>query len=183
MSMLTGPQDIYRNGVMPVHLKIAECIFSVRPILISTVLGSCVSATFFDPKTRTAAMFHAMLPDSRLDRNPTKSCKYVDSAIESIMDRFMHLKIKPGRLVVKLFGGAFTMQPERKSKVRDVVDVGSKNVSMARARLKAHGLEPAGENVLGDRGRKVFFYTATGEVWMKYVRADATDGRMDAFPA
>lgn len=183
MNTFIGPQDIYREGVMPVHLKIAECIFTVKPILISTVLGSCVSATFFDPKSKASAMFHAMLPDSRMDKNPAKSCKYVDSSIESIMDRFIRMGVKPGRLTVKLFGGAFTMQPERKGKVRDVVDVGSKNVSMARARLKAHGLEPAGENVLGDRGRKVFFYTATGEVWMKYVRADATDGRMDAFPA
>lgn len=151
--------------------------------MISTVLGSCVSATFYDPKTSASAMFHAMLPDSNMDRHLTKSCKYVDSAIEGIMDRYLRLKIKPSRLRVKLFGGAFTINPERKGKVREVVDVGAKNVQMARERLTAHGLEILSENVLGERGRKVFFYTATGEAWMKYVKADGTEGRLDAIPA
>lgn len=182
MTKVNGPRDIYSQGHEHVHLKIGECIFTKKPILISTVLGSCVAVTFYDPKSHASAMFHAMLPDSRMEKNPGKSCKYVDTSIDGIMARFARLGIKPGRLVAKLFGGAFTIQPERKVTLRNVVDVGAKNVDMARIKLKEYNLDIASENVLGEHGRKVFFYTGTGEVWMKYVSADSKEGRMDATP-
>jgi len=182
MTKIRGPKDIYSQGGEHVHLKIGECIFTLKPILISTVLGSCVSATFYDPKTHASAMFHAMLPDSSMDRDRGRSCKYVDSSIDGIMARFARVGVKPGRLEVKLFGGGFTIQPERKTALKSVVDVGAKNVDMARVKLEEYRLDVSSENVLGDFGRKVFFYTATGEVWMKFVHADSREGRMDATP-
>jgi chemotaxis protein CheD len=99
------------------------------------------------------------------------------------MRRYRQLEIPRRQITVKLFGGGFTIQPERKRLIRDVVDVGKKNVDMARLKLAEHGLEVVSENVLGERGRKVFFYTGTGEVWMKIVRPENDPGRLAAFPA
>jgi chemotaxis protein CheD len=183
MTQTYGPQELQAQGVASAHLKIGECIFTRKNLLISTVLGSCVAATFYHEKTRTGAMFHAMLPDSRMSRTPTASCKFADTAIDNIMRRYRQLEIPRRQITVKLFGGGFTIQPERKRLIRDVVDVGKKNVDMARLKLAEHGLEVVSENVLGERGRKVFFYTGTGEVWMKIVRPENDPGRLAAFPA
>lgn len=171
-----GPEELVRSGVPVEHLKIGECILSRRPMLVTTVLGSCVSVTFHHPGTRAGAIFHAMLPSRRMDGKPgSMSCKYVDAAVEGVMRRLDALGIPRRELAVKLFGGGFTIQPERKTLVRDVVDVGLKNVEAARAELARLGLRAGCEKVLGDRGRKLFFHTATGEVWLRYVDALGQD--------
>lgn len=176
-----GPEELVRAGMPVEHLKIGECILSRRPVLVATVLGSCVSVTFHHPGTRTGAIFHAMLPSRVTDGKPgSRSCKYVDAAISEIMRRLDALGIPHRELELKLFGGGFTIQPERKVLVRDVVDVGSKNVEAARAELARLGLRAGCERVLGQRGRKLFFSTATGEVWMRHVDATGQDEPYDA---
>lgn len=183
MTTSTPPDELVRGGLPLEHLMIGECILSRRPVLVTTVLGSCVSATFFHEKTRTGAVFHAMLPTSALGRDAdTAPCKYVDTAIAAIMRRLRALGARPADLDVKLFGGGFTIQPERKHLLRSVVDVGDKNVTSARAELARLGLAPSYEGTLGARGRKLFFHTGTGEVWMKYVDDHGRDARMESYP-
>lgn len=167
--MEIGPFDKCGEGVNSVHLKISECIFTKRPMIISTVLGSCVSATFFDSRTRASAMFHALLPDSGMGGGKAGDCKFVNSAIENIVRRYLKLGVEVGRITVNLFGGAFTFKRDCGESARNIVDVGIRNVEIAKARLKDFGFKITLENVLGDRGRKLYFHTGAGQVWMKYV--------------
>ncbi len=174
------PEDLVRAGLPVEHLKIGECVLSRRPVLVTTVLGSCVTATFHHPGTGTGAAFHAMLPTRDMGREPgSLSCKYVDGAIEAVMRRMDALGVPRGELVTMLFGGGFTIQPERKLLVRDVVDVGRKNVEAARRCLALLGLSPRVERVLGSRGRKLFFHTATGAVWLRHVDASGREEPYD----
>jgi chemotaxis protein CheD len=167
------PQDLLRAGIPLAHLKIGECIVSARPLLVSTVLGSCVSVCFHHPSTQVGAIFHAMLPNIAMAQDRRPNCKFVDSAMEQVMARLARLGIPRIELECKLFGGAFTIQPERKEHVRQVVDVGSKNVDVAKAALAGLGLGILREDVLGSYGRKLFFATHTGEVWMRPVSCSA----------
>ena len=167
------PQDLLREGIPLAHLKIGECIVSTRPLLVSTVLGSCVSVCFHHPATRTGAIFHAMLPNQAMSRETQPSCKFVDSAMELILARLARLGVPRTEMECKLFGGGFTIQPDRKEHLRHVVDVGSKNVEAARQALSGLGLKVLGEDVLGRFGRKLFFATHTGEVWMRPVSCSA----------
>lgn len=170
---MATPQDLLRAGIPLAHLKIGECIVSSRPLLVSTVLGSCVSVCFHHPATRTGAIFHAMLPTQAMSRETQPSCKFVDSAMELILARLGRLGIPQYEMECKLFGGAFTIQPERKDSVRNVVDVGRKNVDVAKAALADLGLRVLCEDALGRFGRKLFFATHTGEVWMRPVSCSA----------
>ncbi len=170
----TGPEDLVRAGVPVEHLQIGECILSRRPVLVTTVLGSCVAVTFHHAPTGTGAICHAMLPGGAGPGSGGMGpCRCVDTAVAAILGRLDALKLSRRELVVKLFGGGFTIQPERKGPLRDIVDVGRKNVEAARRELARHGLTPAGEKVLGDRGRKLFFHTASGEIWLRFVNAPA----------
>jgi len=164
-------QQLIRSGMHVEHLKIGECIFTAAPMLISTVLGSCVSVTMHHARSRMAGMFHAMLPLAAMQggRPEFEPCKFADSAVELLVQRYRNAGVPLRQVEVKLFGGGFTVDPERKGPIRDMVDVGRKNVESARATLARFGLAPQREHVLGDKGRKLYFHTVTGEVWMRSI--------------
>lgn len=151
------------------HLSIGECIFTSKNVFVSTVLGSCVSVTFFHPASNYAGMFHAMLPDGGFSKDKSIPCNFADVAINSILARFKSKGVRVAELEVKLFGGANTFVQNENSKMRDILDVGKKNVESARRSLLEYGLCPKVENVLGAKGRKIIFNTSTGEVWMKFL--------------
>lgn len=164
-----GGVDIYAEGrLRHLHLKIGEGIVALRPALISTVLGSCVAATFFHEESGMAAIFHAMLPTAVGSRDgDTTPCKYVDTAINTLLSRFERERVPLSAIEVKLFGGSYSLNNDDKRATRTLVDVGGRNVEMARERLAARGLDPRSEHVMGDRGRKLVFHAGTGEVWVR----------------
>ncbi|GEB80327.1 putative chemoreceptor glutamine deamidase CheD [Desulfovibrio desulfuricans] len=165
------PAELMDLDLRHLHLRIGEGILAARPALIATVLGSCVSVTFHHPSTETGGIFHAMLPTVLGAADGARTpCKYVDAAIETLLGQFARRGIAANDLVVKLFGGAFTMNPEEKQRLRCIVDVGGRNVEVARATLQRFGIEPQSEHILGDRGRKLFFHSGTGEVWVRLLR-------------
>ncbi len=166
------PRRLIEANVPVVHLKIGECIITSDPVLISTVLGSCVSVTFHHPATGMAAMFHAMLPDlERATREPRNACNFVDAAIERILRAYERKPVPMSEVTVKLLGGACTMRPQGEDFIASSLDVGRKNVEQAKAKLAEWGLKIASEHILGAEGRKVLFYTLTGDVWVRSVRA------------
>ncbi|OGR38493.1 MAG: hypothetical protein A2051_03535 [Desulfovibrionales bacterium GWA2_65_9] len=153
-------------GLPIAHVSIGDCAFATRPMLLATVLGSCVCATFHHPACGAGGMFHAMLPDISLARSHSKPCTFADQAVASLVKRFRARGMDPADLVVKLFGGANTMISAQPAALRELLDVGKKNVDSARAALAALGLRLVAEDTLGTRGRKLFFATATGQVWL-----------------
>ena len=95
---------------------------------------------------------------------------FVDYSIDSMVKKFLRVDIKLKELEIKLFGGAYTSERNSRAEVASIVDVGAKNVAVARQGLRKHGLRIMNESVQGDRGRKLYFCTNTGEVWVKYLR-------------
>lgn len=156
------------------HVGIGDCCFALKPVLLSTVLGSCVSVTFHHPGRGVGGMFHAMLPEKALAKMRQRPCLFADGAVDAMLERFRASGMKPSELVVKLFGGANTMQENHPEHLREMLDVGRKNVEAARAALTAHGLTPVSEDVLGPYGRKLFFNTRSGEVWLRYLNPEQT---------
>ncbi|MCA1945210.1 MAG: chemotaxis protein CheD [Desulfovibrio sp.] len=160
------------------HLRISECIFTRKPSLVTTVLGSCISATFFHAPSGMAAICHAMLPQAAAGpKGGHGACRFVDVAITSILERFRRCNIKPGDLDAKLFGGACSMVQPKHLRPEQLdtgaywnLNVGARNVEVARALLKQAGISLKGEHVGGASGRKLFFHTATGDVWVKTLR-------------
>lgn len=171
MPLLPSPE---RLGLPVGHVNIGDCAFSLRPMVMTTVLGSCVCATFHHPERKLGGMFHAMLPDQSLRRpgRNTAACTFADLAVTSMVERFTAAGVDLRDLEVKLFGGANTMLDRHGAELRDMLDVGRKNVERALATLEHFGLRPAAQDVLGTQGRKLYFSTGTGEVWLSYLSPD-----------
>lgn len=167
---MAHPPCLERSGLPLGHVSIGDCAFALKPVILTTVLGSCVCVTFHHPGRKAGGMFHAMLPDKGLRRSSgTRACTFADLAVAAMLERFCQAGMIPAELIVKIFGGANTMEAGYGSSNLDMLDVGRKNVNTALAALAANGLAPSSSDVLGAVGRKLFFSTATGEVWLSHL--------------
>jgi len=160
-----------------VFLQTGDCYLGVRPTLVQTVLGSCVAVTMCAPKRQVGAICHAFLPDSaRFDakgKDP-QVCRFVDTAVETMLASLMRLKIAPGELVVKVFGGASGIISGNRC---EQYDIGARNLSAVRERLAAHGIKVARSATGGCQGRKLLFLTHTGDVWVKTLHKGNEEAR------
>ncbi|MBF0620772.1 MAG: chemotaxis protein CheD [Magnetococcales bacterium] len=163
------------RGLSHIHLNPAEISISTKPILVSTILGSCVSLTFFHAKTNTAAICHGMLPNApnHSDQAPEpnqKNCfRYVDCAVNFIIGQLREKHVPLKELHIKMFGGSEMFIQGEKDIVQSEwkESVGQKNIAAAKACIKKSGLTIRATDVGGLRGRKIFFYTDTGEVLLR----------------
>lgn len=153
--------DIFAAKILP-----GEFYVSVSGELITTVLGSCVSACIRDRKTGIGGMNHFMLPtDTR--RNPNSwnntpvnmQTRYGNIAMERLINIILASGGKRINLEIKLFGGGKVLQIE--------TDIGGKNINFVKQYLITEGLKIAAEDVGGTHPRKVQYYPKTGRVRVK----------------
>lgn len=164
--LLNSLDDAMRSPVEKFELGLGECVFTNAPMLVRTVLGSCVCVTFHHLRSGCAAAFHAVLPEVDL-KCASKFCRFVDTAISSIVFRFATQDIPFDEVVVKLFGGSNKFSKCRPAKAQKLLDVGMKNVTAAKAHLRNYGFRLRVQDVRGDVGRTLYFHTGSGNVWVK----------------
>ena len=157
--------NIIASHIHNIFLKPGEVVVARKPVLVSTVLGSCIAVTMFEPTCGVGAICHAMLP-----KNPGKGdiLLYVDTALQE-----MHRKIMKygsgNNLVVKMFGGAKVLSST--NSLSQILTVGEQNVCCAFKVLESLRLEVVAKDVGGIRGRKLYFSTVNGDVYLKRMRA------------
>ncbi|HEY6010651.1 MAG TPA: chemotaxis protein CheD [Nitrospirota bacterium] len=152
-----------------VYLKPGEIHIAEHPTLIITVLGSCLAVTMFSRRTGHGAMCHGLLPKCKGERSCCGGClekfRFVDCSIEQMVKMFDKLKIKRRDIEVKVFGGSDMFS--REIKIPGLVSIGRQNVQTAELVLQREGLAIAKMDVGGLQGRKILFYTDTGDVLLK----------------
>lgn len=138
-----------------------EFFVSADPMIVYTVLGSCVSACVRDPIAGVGGMNHFMLPKPKEEGNDSwgESTRYGSYAMESLINGILKRGGIKSRLEVKLFGAG---------KIYDShIDVGARNAEWVLEYLKAEGLS-ACKTDLGDVfPRKVYYFTESGKVLLK----------------
>lgn len=150
-----------------VFLQTGDCFLGVKPTLVTTVLGSCVAVTLFDPVRQIGAVCHAFLPESAsfAAKGPDPQvCRFVDTALENMFSSMARLRIDPQSLVVKVFGGASGIMSAGRA---NLFDIGGRNVTAVRKWLMHMGTPITKADVGGTQGRKLLFLTHTGDVWVK----------------
>lgn len=134
--------------------------------LITRALGSCLGITFYHPGKKTGAMAHPMLPDidkARMKSNPNR---FVNSVIKKSIDDLEKLDCPKTSLVVKLFGGAHMFSFIT---VDSILNVGEKNIEMARIILNELGIKITAEEVGGTFGRTIELNLENGKVFVDTV--------------
>jgi chemotaxis protein CheD len=151
-----------------IYLMPSEMYVAQEPALVQTVLGSCVSVTMYDRKSGNGMICHGLLPQCRDSRSCSRTCaeehKYMECSIHRMLERFDSLNIRRRDIEVKVFGGA-DMFASWKS-----MSVGKQNIETAMKIIKNEGLNVSASDVGGTKGRKIYFYTHTGEVLLKRLK-------------
>jgi chemotaxis protein CheD len=141
-----------------------EYYVSSRPMIIYTVLGSCVSACVRDPQLGIGGMNHFMLPETHeaLDNPLSQSARYGAFAMEVLVNEILARGGLRERLEVKLFGGGNMFGQTR-------LDIGKANIEFAKRYLLQEGLRLVSQDVGEMYPRKVLFFAATGRVLLKKI--------------
>ncbi|MGH1360246.1 MAG: chemotaxis protein CheD [Burkholderiaceae bacterium] len=136
--------------------------------LVSTVLGSCVSAVFWDAEKGIGGINHFMHPGScpsdRMRANTPGVAYYGQEAMSELLERMKSLGADCGNLTIKLFGGA-SLRSEKDD------GIGAKNSEFAKKFLSQKGYTVAAADLGGPFPRKIVLNTETGKVMVKRLRS------------
>ena len=140
-----------------------EFFVSRDPMIVYTVLGSCISACIRDPVAGVGGMNHFMLPEPKENAHDSwgESTRYGSYAMESLINEILKRGGLKRRLEVKLFGAGKIYESN--------IDIGARNAEWVVTFLRMEGLVPA-KTDLGDVfPRKVYYFTDSGRVLMKKI--------------
>lgn len=127
-------------------------------LVVTTILGSCVSICLWDPVVRVGGMNHLLLPALRQDGN-AMTAGAVD--MDLLINRMMRYGAERPRLRAKLFGGSSMLQGR--------TDIGARNAEFGRTYLSNEGIPCDAEDTGGSRARRIRFWPSTGIAKVKFV--------------
>jgi len=165
------------TGHMSVKILPGEYYATAQDEVITTVLGSCVSACIHDPDARVGGMNHFMLPEPATnggrwgDTAAGRSARYGSDAMEQLVNTVLKAGGERGRLRVKIFGGGRILA--------QMTDIGKRNIDFVREYLQAESLSLTAEDVGGTQPRQVRFYPFSGRVQVRRLDRVADTGLAD----
>jgi chemotaxis protein CheD len=154
-------RDFDRNAVkiMPGEFFVAR-----EDIVISTVLGSCVSACLWDRSAKVGGMNHFMLPGGDgggTDKVNAASGRYGVFAMEQLINELIKRGARKSTLEAKVFGGGAVLRQF------STLNVGERNADFVLDFLKTEGIRLVSRDLLDVHPRRVAFFPATGRALCK----------------
>jgi chemotaxis protein CheD len=136
-------------------------ISDVEGTVISTVLGSCVSACIYDPVAKVGGMNHFLLPGNPDRDGSDQSRRYGVYLMEKLLNALFSKGAARNRLQVKLFGGARVLDARS--------DAGAKNSEFATNFVTNEGLTLVSTSLGGFQGRRIEFEPYSGKARQKFI--------------
>jgi len=155
-----GRKEIIEVGMA--QMKLAKA----GAILVTRVLGSCLGITLYDPVKKIGAMAHPMLPDIDKVKIKSNPARFVNSVINKMLQDLKKEGCLKLHLVAKLFGGAHMFSFITKD---SVLNVGERNIEMAKSVLQQQGIKIAAEELRGSIGRTIELDLENGRVCVKTI--------------
>ncbi len=139
-----------------------QAVGSDPKMVITTLLGSCVSCCLWDPAAGVGGMNHMLLTTSGSDAD---TCNLAGlNAMELLINEIQKQGGQRSRLRAKAFGGA--------QMVSGLSKIGEQNSAFILNFLEQEGIECEGHSLGGETARQLMFWPATGRVMQK-IRGDA----------
>lgn len=137
-----------------------------RPLLVKTILGSCVSITLWHPTIKMAGMCHFVLPQRLRNSEPSAvDCdgRYGQDAVRFLLAATRAIDPNPAHFQVGMFGGASINETGPRP-----MSIGGKNIQLAQQQLQQLGFRVDQMDVAGRGSRVLQLNTETGTITMKY---------------
>ncbi len=143
-----------RKLLMPGEYRLTS-----MPVILETLVGSCVAVCIKNIENETAAMNHFLL-DSPGRNDVTDIGRYGTTATEQIIKKLFEKDPDSTHYRAQIFGGAAVLKAGNSANL----DIGRKNLAAASEILTRYSIRITRAEVAGLRGRRIKFDTQTGTV-------------------
>lgn len=146
-----------------VYLYPGQVFTASQPLMVSTILGSCVAVCLWDAEMSIAGINHYLLPKDQ--GRGHSDLRYGNTAVERLINEITAAGAVMRRTVAKLVGGASLLGSAAETRQ----SIGDQNVAVARQILEKHSISIIAEQTGGKRGRKLVFHTGNGNAFTKEI--------------
>jgi len=159
------------QGCMTVKVLPGEFYVSREDEVVSTVLGSCVSACIFDRRRGVGGMNHFMLPEPVGERSGERdawtatvgrAARYGNDAMEQLINAVLKAGGQRADLEVKVFGGGRVLA--------QMTDVGRRNIEFVQRYIATERLALSASDLGDVYPRQVQFFPVTGKARVRQLR-------------
>ncbi len=145
-----------------ISVGIADFKVTSSPDILRTILGSCVGVCCYDYEKKIAGLSHIMLPN--WNDSSTNKKKYADSAIPLLIGEMEKVGANLERITAKIAGGASMFRLIGNGIMSEI---GKNNVTKVREVLTDLKVKIVAEDIGGDYGRTIDFYSEDGMLKIK----------------
>ena len=153
------------------HTYIGQGEFAIdggTDAVISTLLGSCVSACIWDPERRIGGMNHVLF--TKDSANAAEVLGHGVNGMGLLINGLLRFGADRRRLHAKVFGGA--------KMVHGLSEEGTRNGRFVVEFLGNEGICHLGGDLGGQRARRVEFWPGSGRARMKFVEDEVKVSRV-----
>ena len=155
-----------KHNIVSARILPGEYYVSKNNEMITTVLGSCISACIYDINNKIGGMNHFMLPHFDGDNSSSGGCvsaetRYGNFAMEHMINDILKYGGLKKNFEVKIFGGAKI--------ISKITDIGQININFIFDYLSVENLKLIAKDVGDVYPRKVNFMPTTGKVFIKHL--------------
>ena len=155
------------HSCVTVKVLPGEYYVSDQEEMVSTVLGSCVSACIHDIRRGLGGMNHFMLPEPRGERDGWSStvgraARYGSDAMEQLINAIIKAGGQRADMRVKIFGGGRVLA--------QMSDVGKRNIEFAQRYIAAENLTLVASDLGDVYPRQVQFFPHSGRARVRQLR-------------
>jgi chemotaxis protein CheD len=147
-----------------VTVGIGEYKVAYSPLVLRTILGSCVAVIIYDKIHRIGGLAHVYLPTEKgYSSNYGKSInseKFADILLPKMIKDILKKNGNKRFFATYLVGGASLFDTRQSS----LLNIGKRNLDAVRELLQRENLRFLELEVGGNKGRKVFFNLKNGDI-------------------
>lgn len=144
-------------GTDKVFVRAGYVCYANEPVFLHAVVGSGVVVTLWDRARMVGGMCYFIMDAVEAGAKPTPY--YADPSVNALISMFLKDSSRVNDLEGHIYGGA-----ENKKSPAFIPFLSEKNAQAAEKALSEKGITIAGKDVGGNRGRKIIFNSATGEL-------------------
>ncbi|RLF04074.1 MAG: chemotaxis protein CheD [Thermoprotei archaeon] len=153
-----------------IKIGVGELAVARNPLVLTTVVGSCIAVILYDYQNKVGGLAHVILPKPKLNRygryEENEAGKYASTAIPFLLQRMIQAGADKERIVAGIIGGASILP------LLGNLNVGQRNIDATCEILSQKGIPIIIKDVGGNSGRVVFFDIKAGVVTVIYSRKE-----------
>jgi chemotaxis protein CheD len=150
-------------GIAAVKLLPGEYYVTSSNMVLTTVLGSCVSACVRDSTIGIGGMNHFMLPEDAApeSRDAAVAMRYGAYAMEMLLNELFKAGARRDRLEAKVFGGGAVLAN------MTMLNIGERNADFVLRYLQMEKVRVAAQDLRGKLPRRINYFPESGKVTVR----------------